>query len=144
MAPANPNYAAFFRNVSLGQLNNPSRARELLMAGCGLEQPAFLRSVHYLAGLVRAEPFAAVAQEDVDQRSITFMQPGSLIQPAAPLESARRDILFLRFTGGESPSVSRMIAGSAGDATAFLEKTFKVPVTTGNWNTIVRLTKKYA
>ena len=82
MAPANPNYAAFFRNVNLGQLSNPSRAQ--------------LERAFTAAG-------AAAAMSFLTNGTIVFM----------------------------SSSKAR-----AGD--------ILVPVTTRNWNIIVRLVKKYA
>jgi uncharacterized protein (DUF1697 family) len=182
MPPA-AKFAVFFRNVNLGQLNNPSRtqfesaftaaggmdassfittgnivfpasseagarkvllrAREILKSERGLEEPAFLRSLHYLAELVKTDPFTSMLSDDVYDYSITFMDTKGLDRLNMPLESTRGDLTIFRCTSGEAFSVSRMVNGRAGHAGPFLEKLLGVPATTRVWNTVLRLVRKH-
>jgi uncharacterized protein (DUF1697 family) len=115
-----------------------------LKARCGLTEPAYMRSVAYLAELVALDPFASVEEGSVYERCVTFLRPASDAQLALPLESRRRDVEVLRLTDGEALSVSRKIGNTPGSPNAFLEKLTGYPATTRNWNTVVRLVQKHA
>lgn len=119
-------------------------ACKALQAECGLREPAYVRSVDYLAELVALDPFAFVDRRDVYQCCASFLQSNKVALPAVPLASARRDVEILRFTDAEALSVSRQIGKSPGSPNAFLERLLATPVTTRNWNTIVRLVAKHA
>lgn len=127
-----------------------ARARKLLASACralqlacGLEEPAYLRSLAYLADLVAQEPFAAVDRTGVVECCVSFM-PQSVGRDTAPFTSARQAVEVLRFTGGEALCIARKVGNTPGSPTAVLEKLFAVPVTTRNWNTVVRLVAKHA
>ncbi|MEW6402518.1 MAG: DUF1697 domain-containing protein [Chloroflexota bacterium] len=184
MARAETKYAAFFRNVNLGQGINPTRvqlesaftdagaasassfitsgnvvfattsetkarkvlasAREILKSLRGLKEPAFLRSLPYLSELAASDPFTSMNSHDIYDYSITFLDVKGLEKLNVPLKSLRGDLEIFRFTNGEALSVSHEIDGKVGNATAFLEKLLDVQVTTRNWNTIVRIVKRFA
>ncbi len=119
-------------------------AAEQLRGECGLIEPGFLRSVAYLRELVELDPFASVDRGSVHLCSATFLSSDVAPRPAVPLESKRRDVEVLRFTGGEALSVSRRVGNTPGSPNAFLEGLFGRPATTRNWNTVVRLVRKHA
>jgi uncharacterized protein (DUF1697 family) len=184
MSPTSKKYVAFFRNVNLGQFNNPSRielesaftaaggsdavsfittgnvvfsadtptearevlagARQILKKQRGLEEPAYLRSLAYLAGLVESDPFASVRSDDVFDYGVTFIDTKGLERLDTPVESARGDLTIFRFTKGEAFSVSRVVDGRAGNPGPVLEKLLGVPASTRVWNTVVRIVQKYA
>jgi uncharacterized protein (DUF1697 family) len=128
-----------------------TRARNVLAAAhrtltieCGLKEPAYVRTVNYLAELVSLDPFASVERSGVYECCISFLPPEDFVLPAAPLESKRRDVEVLRITDGEALSVSRKIGNSPGSPNAFLEKVIGSPVTTRAWNTVVRLVQQHA
>lgn len=119
-------------------------ACEALQSECGLEEPAYVRTVDYLAELVALDPFASVDRSSAYQCCVSFLDSKSAALPAVPLQSKRRDVEILRLTDAEALSVSRKIGNTAGSPNAFLEKLLGSLTTTRNWNTVVRLVKKHA
>ncbi|WP_092358451.1 DUF1697 domain-containing protein [Collimonas sp. OK242] len=121
-----------------------SLARQTLQAECGLTEPAYIRSVDYLAELVALDPFAVVDREQVYECCVSFLHADSSITPASlPLESKRRDLEIFRCTSSEALSVSKKIGNSPGSPNAFLEKLLGLPATTRSWNTVLRLVRKH-
>ncbi|OOG39918.1 DUF1697 domain-containing protein [Polaromonas sp. A23] len=118
-------------------------ACRLLQAECGLKEPAYVRQVDYLVGLVASHPFKSVAPGSVYACCVSFLPAKYAEPPAWPRASARGDVEILGVNGTEVFSVSRQIAKSPGSPNAFLEKLLGSPVTTRNWNTVVRLVGKH-
>lgn len=119
-------------------------ARKTLQAECGLTEPAYIRSVDYLAELVALDPFAAIEPDQVYECCVSFLHADSSIMPASlPLESTRRDLEIFHYTGSEALSVSKKIGSSPGSPNAFLEKMLGLPATTRSWNTVLRLVRKH-
>ena len=114
-----------------------------LQAECGLREPAYIRAVDYLAGLVALDPFASVERSSVHECCVSFL-PQSIALPVLPLESRRGDVEVFRSTGTEALSLSRKVGNTPGSPNAFLEKLLGEPVTTRAWNTVVRLVQRYA
>ncbi len=121
-----------------------ARACTELASCCGLQEPAFVRSVEYLAELVAQNPFATVAPASVYQCCASFLNDEG--RPLAQLasQSARGDVKVLHCTGSEVLSLSLKIGKTPGSPNAFLEKSLGIAATTRNWNTIVRLVQRYA
>ena len=119
-------------------------ACQSLRAGCGLREPAFIRSVDYLAELVAQDPFAGVDPGSVHVRCVSLLHPDSAALPELPLESMRGDVRILQCTGTEALSVSLKIGNTPGSPNAYLEKLLDMPATTRSWNTVVRLVRRYA
>lgn len=119
-------------------------ACQRLHAGCGLREPAFIRSVDYLAELVAQDPFAGVDPGGVYERCVTLLHPDSGAMPELPLESRRGDVRILHCTGTEALSVSLKIGNTPGSPNAYLERLLGMPATTRSWNTVVRLVRRYA
>lgn len=118
-------------------------ACQAMLAECGLKEPAYVREVDYLADLVASHPFKSVAPGSVYARCVSFL-PATYAAPAKwPRSSARGDVEILRVTDTEVFSVSRQLGKSPGSPNAFLEKLLGSPVTTRNWNTVVRLVEKH-
>ena len=119
-------------------------ACKTLQAECGLTEPAYVRTMDHLAELVAQDPFAAVEPGTVYECCVSFLPSEGIALPAAPVESRRGDVQVLRFTGGEALSVSRKFGNSPGSPNALLERVLGAPVTTRNWNTVMRLVHKNA
>lgn len=118
-------------------------ACQSMLAECGLREPAYVRPVDDLADLVAGQPFKSVAPGSVYACCVSFL-PATYAAPAKwPRASARGDVEILAITDTEVFSVSRQIAKSPGSPNAFLEKLLGSPVTTRNWNTVVRLVEKH-
>jgi len=120
-----------------------ARACRTLESACGLDEPAFICSLAHLAKLVAADPFAGVNMEDVYQCCASFLPPNAIGKVKATLQSERGDVEIIRVTSKTVLSIARKVGSSPGSPTAFLEKTLSVPVTTRNWNTILRLIEKH-
>jgi uncharacterized protein (DUF1697 family) len=120
-----------------------AQACRILRSGCGLREPAYLRKVDELAALVAVDPFTSVAPGSVYACCVSFL-PATYTAPATwPRSSARGDVEILGITKTEVFSISRQITKSPGSPNAFLEKLLGAPVTTRNWNTVVRLVGKH-
>lgn len=118
-------------------------ACQAMLAECGLREPAYVRPVDYLADLAARQPFKSVKPGSVYACCVSFL-PGTYTAPAKwPRASARGDVEILSITYTEVFSVSRQLAKSPGSPNAFLEKLLGSPVTTRNWNTVVRLVEKH-
>jgi uncharacterized protein (DUF1697 family) len=109
----------------------------------GLNEPAFVHTLGHLGALVAEDPFAAYSDQVNIERSVAFFAhlPDELIQ--APLESPRKECLIFRFDPGMAFAIRWQVHGGLGYPTPILEKALKRPVTTRNWNTILRLVAKF-
>ena len=134
----------FSTSTRSGYRNVLSRARALLGAQCGLAEPAFVRSVSYLADLVAEEPFALVDRSLIHECCVSFFDPNPSVPPEVPADAKRRGVEVLRFTSGEAFSLSRKIGKTPGSPNAVLEKLRGLPATTRSWNTVTRLVRKHA
>lgn len=114
-----------------------------MLAECGLKEPAYVRQVNYLADLVASHPFKSVAPGSVYACCVSFLPETYTAPPKWLRASARGDVEILRITDTEVFSVSRQLGKSPGSPNAFLEKLLGSPVTTRNWNTVVRLVEKH-
>src|SRR5262245_1207656 len=65
------------------------RARALLNTRCGLREPAFVRTVDYLAALVATDPFAGIARASVYEFCVSFLQSPDVVPPGLPLASTK-------------------------------------------------------
>lgn len=143
--------ASFLTNGTLVfSSKNQASAREVLAQACrtlrsecGLREPAYLRKVDELAALVAGDPFRSVAPGSVYACCVSFLPARYSEPPAWPHSSARGDVEILDITKTEVFSISRQITKSPGSPNAFLEKLLGAPVTTRNWNTVVRLVAKH-
>jgi uncharacterized protein (DUF1697 family) len=118
-------------------------AHRTLQIECGLREPAYIRSVDYLAEFVALDPFASIERSSIHERCVSFL-PQGIALPALPLESRRGDVEVFRGTGTEAWSLSRKVGNTPGSPNAFLEKLLGQPVTTRAWNTVVRLVERHA
>ena len=118
-------------------------AYRTLQSVCGLREPAFVRTVDYLAALVALDPFAGIDRGSVYAFCVSFLLDPSVTPPTLPLASARRDVELIRVTPGEVLSVSRQVMKAPGSPNAFLEKHLGSQLSTREWNTITRLVKRF-
>jgi uncharacterized protein (DUF1697 family) len=121
-----------------------TRAAAALCAQTGLCEPLFVRSMPYLLALVAADPFVEAPPDDIHERCVTFLPDGFPGLGSLPLQSARRDVTVFAQVRGEAYSVTRMVGGRSGYASALIERQTGLRVTTRNWNTVIRLLEKQA
>ncbi|OOG39365.1 DUF1697 domain-containing protein [Rhodanobacter sp. C05] len=134
---------AFVVAAGIEPRNVLAAAHQRLQVACGLREPAFIRTIDYLAELVALDPFVSVERSSVHECCVSFL-PQGIALPALPLESRRGDVEVFRSTGTEALSLSRKVGNTPGSPNAFLEKLFGQPVTTRAWNTVVRLVERHA
>jgi uncharacterized protein (DUF1697 family) len=120
-----------------------ARACKTLRAQCGLEEPAYVRSLRHLSRLVSSAPFAALDLDGIYACCVSFL-PQDCRTITLPLASKRRDAEIFHCNGGEAFSLVRKIGASPGSPNLLLEQRLKVAVTTRNWNTVVRMVEKHA
>jgi len=121
-------------------------ACEAMKASCGLVEPAFLRSLRQLSGLAQEQPFAEVDEQQVYACCITFLHPkakAKLDTGTLPIESARGDCSIFACTGAEAFSTVQKNGNTVGSPNAMLEKLLRLPATSRNWNTVLRLLDKH-
>ena len=101
-------------------------------------EAVFVRSILELESMVSSDPFTERALE-VHDRYVSFTHKP--IDPAieVPFESGRGDIVAFDRTVREVFSVTRLVEGRATGPGPFIEKKIGQPITTRNWNTIVRV-----
>lgn len=114
-----------------------------LSAVCGLKEPAMVRSMKELCALVETAPFSGIELANVYECCASFLAPKRVELPVAPFESNRGDVEILSLNRSIALSLSRKFGASPGSPNAFLERTLKIPVTTRNWNTVIRLVGKH-
>ncbi len=110
---------------------------------CGLQEPAFLRSVDELARHVSRQPFAGIAEGRVYACCVSFLGDGVTVPDAVPRVSARRDVELLQVAGADVFSLSRQVGKAPGSPNAYLERQLGSPASTRVWNTVVRLVARF-
>jgi uncharacterized protein (DUF1697 family) len=119
-------------------------ASETMHRECGLVEPAFVRTVQQLAGLANDAPFDHVDEGSVYARCITFLHPKAKLDPEdLPIDTPRGDCHIFASTGTEAFSTVQKNGNTVGDPNGLLERRLKLPATSRNWNTIVRLLDKH-
>lgn len=109
---------------------------------CAWDGVAHTRSMAYLAGRVAADPFMAAPQDDINERCVTFLPDHFEGMPDTPIVVPRRDLEVFAFQASEAYSVTRLVNGRPGNINGLLERLLKTPLTTRNWNTVVRLVQR--
>lgn len=113
-----------------------------LRGACGWSGTVHVRSVDYLARLIDAAPFAGSPVDGVHERCVTFLPAGATL-PALPLASARNDLAVCHASAGEAFSITRLVNGRPGNVNGLLERLLCTPLTTRNWNTVVRVVERH-
>ncbi len=108
----------------------------------GKEPGICLRTREEIARLVEQDPFRDFKSEKSVKLYTVFLAEPPRAQPQFPLLLAKEGLEALAMSGREVFIVSRPNpAGSYGFPNQFIEKELKVPATTRNWNTVVKIAK---
>lgn len=113
-----------------------------LRANCGWNSAVHVRSFDYLSRLIETKPFADAPTDDVHERCVTFL-PANVALPALPLGNARRDLEVFHASPTEAFSITRLVDGRPGAVNARLERLTRAPLTTRNWNTVLRVIARH-
>ncbi len=102
-----------------------AQACEALAVECGLREPAFLRSVDHLAGLVALDPFAAVDRGCVYEVCVSFLHPKH-IDPACTAADSEAP-------GRRSPRTPPRARPSASAAWSATRRAARTPFSKSCW-----------
>jgi len=116
-----------------------TKASEQLRTLCGLDEPVFVRSLNYLAGLIAAKPFASAPGDGIYEQCVTFLPQDLAAMTDLPIVTARRDAEIFAFVPGEAFSVTRLVGGRPGAVNALLERRLRTRLTSRSWTTVERM-----
>lgn len=144
--------ASFLTNGTLVfEARSKTGAKKILKGACatllesnGFKEPAFLRDLEYLAGLVRRDPFSGFDDDTAYARCVTFLHESLTLPADPPPANRKKDVIAVEYTPGEFFSAAYKFTSSPGSPNDFIEKEFGAPGTTRVWNTVCRLVAKHA
>lgn len=103
----------------------------------GYEVVVLVRTVAELEEMVKRNPFKNIKDARI---YVTFMAEECKTKPKTPFFSPKKDVKVLDIIGRDAFCVSLPAGGGRfGFPNAFIEKEFKVAVTTRNWTTVTAL-----
>jgi uncharacterized protein (DUF1697 family) len=106
----------------------------------GYEVDVMLRALPEIEEMIRENPFEGVKPSDDVKMYVTFLAQERAFQLKFPFKSPKKDFEILSKAGREVFSLSfRLADGHSGNSAGFIEKTLKIPATTRNWNTLLRI-----
>jgi uncharacterized protein (DUF1697 family) len=120
-----------------------ARAAAALAEQIGLYEPFFVRTLSALRELVAADPFAVAPAGEIYERCITFLPEAGLPVGELPYMSPRRDCAIFARTATEVFSITHLINHRPGQPGKWIEQQAGTPVTTRNWNTVIRILQRY-
>jgi uncharacterized protein (DUF1697 family) len=146
--------AAGFRNVRTfiasgnvifeGGAKDPERlARKMekhLLNAFGFEITVIIRNVDDLKAIVKRNPFKKPKPAADEMLFVTFLASPAPVKPRLPLRSNTENMEVIALTDGAAFIVARRKkTGWFGFPHTFAENKFKVPTTTRNWTTVVKI-----
>ena len=146
--------AAGFRNVRTfiasgnvifdASAKDPARmARKLekhLLNAFGCEITVIIRTVDELRAIIKLNPFKKPKPSADEMLFVTFLASQPPVKPRLPLRSETENMEVIALTDGAAFIVARRKkTGWFGFPHTFAEKEFKVPTTTRNWTTVVKI-----
>lgn len=106
----------------------------------GHEIKVIARTIDDLKAIVRRNPFKKAKPAVNEMLFVTFLESPPPVKPKLPLRSQTEKMEVIAVTNGAAFIVAhRKQTGWFGFPHTFAEKEFKVPTTTRNWTTVVRI-----
>jgi uncharacterized protein (DUF1697 family) len=106
----------------------------------GHEVPVILRTQQEMEAIVRLDPFQDKVPNEIARWQIAFLPTHPEPLGEFPIWSTIKDVeIFQIFEGTAFCLGHPQKNGNFGFANAFIEKLFKMPATTRNWNTVVKM-----
>lgn len=123
---------------------NPSRIAKLieekLLHAFGHEITVIVRTIDELRDIVKSNPFKKPKPSADELLFVTFLASQPPVRPKLPLRSATEKMEVIALTDGAAFVVAhRKKTGWFGFPHTFVEKELKVPTTTRNWTTLVKI-----
>jgi uncharacterized protein (DUF1697 family) len=111
-----------------------------LLDALGYEITVIIRNVDDLRAIVKRNPFKKPKPSPDEMLFVTFLAAPTPLQPRLPLRSATENMEVIALTDSVAFIVARRKkTGWFGFPHTFAEKEFKVPTTTRNWTTVVKI-----
>jgi uncharacterized protein (DUF1697 family) len=116
------------------------RMERHLLNALGYEITVIIRSIDDLRAILKRNPFKKPKPSADEMLFVTFLASPPTVKPRLPLRSKTENMEVIALTDGAAFIVAhRKKTGWFGFPHTFAEKEFKVPTTTRNWSTVVRI-----
>jgi len=103
------------------------------------EIPVIVRSVRALENLIGQDPFKSYMKDPELKLYVCFLKRRPDKIPPLPLISIKEGLEVFQISDLYAFIVSRKVKSMYGFPNNFIEKELRIPATTRNWNTIIRL-----
>lgn len=111
-----------------------------LLKAFGCEITVIIRNVDDLRAIIKRNPFKKPKPSRDEMLFVTFLASPAPVKPRLPLRSETENMEVIALTDGAAFIVAhRKKTGWFGFPHTFAEKEFKVPTTTRNWTTVVKI-----
>lgn len=111
-----------------------------LLKAFGAEIVVLVRTIDELKRIVKKNPFKKPKPSPDEMLFVTFLASQPLVKPKLPLRSVAEKMEVIALTDGAAFVVAhRKKTGWFGFPHTFVEKELKVPTTTRNWTTVVKI-----
>ena len=116
------------------------KIEKALLNELGYEVPVLLRTVEELEEIIKLNPFKKVKSKYDVKHYVVFFYNEPVTKPKLPLHSPKKDVEVFHIHKTTAFCLSRSMDGKVwGFPNAFIEKEFKMPATTRNWNTVCKV-----
>jgi uncharacterized protein (DUF1697 family) len=111
-----------------------------LLDALGYEITVIIRNVDELRAIIKRNPFKKPKPSMDEMLFVTFLASPPPVKPKLPMRSRTENMEVVALTDGAAFIVARRKkTGWFGFPHTFAEKEFKVPTTTRNWTTVVKI-----
>ena len=111
-----------------------------LLKAFGSEITVIIRTVDELRAIIKRNPFKKPKPSADEMLFVTFLASPPPVKPRLPLRSKTENMEVIALTDGAAFMVARRKkTGWFGFPHTFAEKEFRVPTTTRNWTTVVKI-----
>ncbi|HTB30445.1 MAG TPA: DUF1697 domain-containing protein [Bacteroidia bacterium] len=108
-----------------------------LKSELGYDVPVVIRTIDQLRLLIEQDPFKKIKEGDDIKLYVSFLPTTPLQKIKAPILSPKKDVKILSIHDGDICCLGLPLPnGTYGFPNLFIEKTFGMPATTRNWNTV--------
>jgi uncharacterized protein (DUF1697 family) len=123
--------------------SNPDKLTELiedhLLKTFGYKIQVILRTFQELTKMVKSDPFKPFEAVENIKLYVTFLSAKPDKKFVLPMVSPKNDVEIFAANNLDFFCISRQQKGGFGFPNIFIEKEFRIPATTRNWNTICKI-----
>ncbi len=114
----------------------------LLADSLGYNVDVFLRTFEQMMQMMEHDPFSGIDENMGVKKYVTFTRQSLPASIELPLLSPAGDVELILVSGNNIFSLAHVVKdGRYGFPNGFIEKRFKIPATTRNWNTVCKIIK---